>query len=166
MIISNIEFLKNMIKTRKIKLTYKPQKCNGENYFFNPNLIIILYNMKIVEINEKYLVIEFDMNDLQQLKIKNTSNELKEFIKKQINIDNHIFYDMFIETKNEKVRIRCQTPQQNGIYNFEYIRDNVKQPYKDIYMNSKIKECEIIIKNIWKQDFKIGFNIMFKSIKQ
>jgi len=166
MLISNVEFLKNIIKSRKIKLTYKPQKLNGENYFFNPNLIIKLYNIIIVEINEKYLLLEFDKNDLQQLKVKNINKELKEFIQTQIETDNHIFYDMFVETKNNKVRIRCQTPQINGIYNFDYIRNNTKQPYKDIYIHSKIKKCEIIIKNIWIQDFKIGFNLMFKQIEQ
>ena len=55
----NSNIIENLINNKKLRLTQKNQKVNGENYFFNPQLNIKLYNTRIIDIQEKFIIIEF-----------------------------------------------------------------------------------------------------------
>ena len=161
----NSNIIENLIQNRKLRLTLKNQKLNGENYFFNPQLKIKLYNTRIVEIQEKFIIIDFDKDDLQGLKIVNINKNLKEYIERSINIDNKILYNLYTEN-TKKIRIRCLIPILNGMYKLEYIRDGTKIAFNNIYINSIIKEIEICVKNIWVKENRIGFNLIVEKIIQ
>lgn len=161
----NSNIIENLINNKKLRLTQKNQKVNGENYFFNPQLNITLYNTRIIDIQEKFIIIEFDKDNLQGLKITNINKNIKEYIEKSINIENKKFYNLYTEN-DKKIRIRCLIPILNGMYKVEYIRDGNKTPFNNIYINSIINESEICIKNIWIKDDRIGFNVIIDKITQ
>ena len=126
------------------------------NYYFTPNLTIILQNAKVLIINSKFLVFEFDkiIHSHLFLLLKNINEKLKYKLKNNYNelyhLNDNQFYNMFSDLGNT-FTIRC------SIYCIKNKSSFKLQNINHIYDNIIIE-----IKNLWCQKSKYGFNLELK----
>ena len=169
MIIRNTETLREVVKD--IKILKKSQKIDGNvNYYFTTVLAMSLYNPKVIFINPKFLVFEFEKynnslctysNSLCTL-INTINDTLKNVTKSKYSelYDKNI-YNIFSETETT-FSIRCYLPNKNGKY-FITCKDNLtfKLPTAHCNFNSIIVE----IRNIWGKNGTYGFNVELKQVE-
>lgn len=173
-IIINSEILPDL----KIKILKKTQKisCN-HNYYFSPNMGMHLYNAKVVFINPKFIVFEFNKRTHLNLLLlmRKTNDRLQTELKKNFSelFDKEI-YDIVSE-KEESFSIRCFLP--NSLSKIAGI--GTREKYNIICQNSQnenlsfklprleciFSEITIEIKNVWENGDKRGFNIELKSVR-
>lgn len=163
-ILINSEILSNL----KVSILKRSQKiaCN-HNYYFSPNMAMHLYNAKVVFINPKFIVFEFDkrthlsllnlmrqLNDILQAELKKNFSEL--FDKEIYNI---------VSEKETSFSIRCFLPNVRGKYNI-ICKDSeeARLVFKLPRLECIFKEITIEIKNVWQTGDKRGFNIELKSV--
>lgn len=163
-ILINSEVLSNL----KVGILRRSQKmeCN-HNYYFSPNMAMHLYDAKVVFINPKFIVFEFDksthltlldlmrrLNDKLQTELKKNCSEL--FDKEIYNI---------VSEKETSFSIRCFLPTIRGKYNI-ICKDSDENGliFKLPRLDCIFKEITIEIKNVWQTGDKRGFNIELKSV--
>jgi len=140
----------------------------NENYFLSPSFQIKLYNPKIIEINQKYIVFKYCDNDKERL--KNISDSIINLFKNSILLSS----DTIINPLCTQY-IRCTLPipwspykKSHYRYLFDTYKGNVKYSIHSdnikTLLNYNINKVIIDIKNIWKSDNKYGFNCIIKEI--
>lgn len=144
----------------KICITPKYQKNSSNiNFFINPQCEIKGSNARIIECNDKYIVLLFEKSSniflfslLKKLSLKIYSGILDDQI--LINKDklfddsttNNI-YPIYHENANkDKFTIRCYYSKRNIKF---YDEDSSIQFFKPSF-NTSVKYCEMLCKNVWK----------------
>lgn len=167
-IILTSEILTELIQNKTLKIMKKHQKNSDDsNYYFTPSIGMNLYKPKVIFINAKFIVFEFDkyeclnllqllrtINNKLQYKLKNNYSEL---------FDKDIYNIM---SENDKTfTIRCYLPQKNNKYYIKSPDTSFKLPRLNVCLDSAFIE----IRNVWTQNtnsnFKGGFNIELKAIE-
>ena len=140
----------------------------NENYFLSPSFEIKLYNPKIIEINQKYIVFKYCDNDEERL--KNISDSIINSFKNSILLSS----DTIINPLCTQY-IRCTLPIPWSPYkksHYRYLFDTYKGNTKynihsdniKTLLNYNLNKIIIDVKNIWKSDNKYGFNCIIKDI--
>lgn len=167
-IIVNSELLTDLLKNNTITILKKRQKdSNDSNYYFTPNIGLNLWNAKIMFINSKFLVLEFNKIDHINLLtlLRYVDSSLQKLLKsKNSELFNVDIYSIMSETE-DKFTIRCYLPNYRGKYLIKYYVNDSDELFKLPKLNSIIDNCVIEIRNVWGKNNKYGFNIELKSIK-
>jgi len=161
--------------TNSFKFIRKKQVNNNndtilanENYFLSPSFQIKLYNPKIIEINQKYIVFKYCDNDEERL--KNISDSIIKSFKNFMLLSSDIIINplctQYIRCtlsipwspyKKSHYKYLCDTYKGNVKYTIH--SDNIKT-----LLNYDLNKVIIDVKNIWKSDNKYGFNCVIKDI--
>lgn len=171
-IILTIDILKQIIDNQELKVITKRQhKTNNYNYYLTPNIGFCLYNPKIIVVNPKYLVLQFNKYD--NINLLNLLRYTSESIFNHVKKSNYIvqtttFYHIESEQENT-FSIRCYLPQVRNKYSIKVELNNYSLgeeikfwlPPKNSTYDSVILE----IRNMWLNNEKVGFNLELKSIK-
>lgn len=152
-----------------IKILKRNQKTQGNaNYYFSPIISFELYNAKVIFINPKFLVFEFDKYKCSTLfnLLQKSYNVLQNELKKNYSelFDKNIY--SFIAEQETTFTIRCHLPNKNGKY-FITCKDINQNDLKFNLPRSNINYSMVIIevRNLWSNNDKYGFNIELKHIK-
>lgn len=162
-IIINSEILQDL----KIKILKKTQKISSNhNYYFSPNMAMNLYNPKVIFINPKFIVFEFDKRTHLNLLllIRRLDNMLQNQLKKQFSelFDKEI-YNIVSETDTH-FTLRCFLPTVRNKYNIICKGDVDNMVFKLPRLDCVFKDIMIEIKNVWQTGDKRGYNIELKSV--
>lgn len=168
-IIINSEVLSELINSGNLKIVKKIQK-NSENfnYYFNPSIGMNLWKAKIMIVNPKFIVLEFNKREHMNLLIllRDINTKLQKLVRtKNSELFNINIYNIMSEIEDDKFTIRCHLPNFKGKYLIKsYINTN-DETFKLPSINTIVDNCVIEIRNIWKIGEKVGFNIELKSVK-
>lgn len=165
-IILTSERINDLINEGVLKILKKSQKNNlNSNYFFTPNIGIMLYEAKVKYVDPKSITFGFDKykNITLYYLIKHINTCLQNEIRKQhIELNDKKLYDLFSE-EDETFYIRCYLPNYNGKYFIKVDDADAKRFYLPklgcVYNNILVE-----IRNVWGKDCKYGFNIELKSV--
>lgn len=152
-----------------LKIMKKNQKdTNNTNYYFTSLIGLNLYNAKVIVSNTKFLVLQFDKikNYNLLLLLRKTNNFLQNELKKRYSeLFNENIYSLVSESdKDDTFSIRCYLPSYKGHYNIKYDLDGI-QPFKLPKVNHIINIATVDIRNLWKSNDVLGFNLELKSVK-
>lgn len=167
-IILNKEITRNLIYNKELKVLKKYQSDKVScNYYFTPNVGIKIYKPKVMIINEKYIVFEFDKNNsigLYSL-LKMINEEIKELIYRSNIIRDANFYDMYSDIEDgNKYTIRCSLPKFKWNYKIEYIYNTDKVPFVLPRLGCVFDEIVVEIRNVWQNNNKLGYNLELKKV--
>ena len=143
----------------------KYQKDNDNiNYYIKPNLSLILYKPKVMIINSKYIVLEFDK--AKSIGLLSLLNFINFGFKKRINeisVGEKTFYGLYSDL-NDTFTIRCSLPNKNGRYHIKYTDNDEEIQFRLPNKNIILDKVIIDIRNMWERDEKIAFNLELKEI--
>lgn len=163
-VILTTDLLNEMISDNILKVFKKNQKNVGNcNYYFNPNIGLSLYSVKVKYLDKKFLVFEFDKtNNIDLLHMfRHINTTLQNKIKRDFSeMFDKTIHDFFYEDESV-FTMRCYLPNYNGKYliNVENDRKFYLPQIGCIYNNIRVE-----FKNVWKSNDKYGFNIELKSV--
>lgn len=180
-IILTIDILKQIIDNQELKVITKRQpKTNNYNYYLTPNIGVCLYNPKIIVVDPKYLVLQF--NKSENINLLNLLRYTSESIFKYVKKSNYIvqttkFYH--IESEQETTfSIRCHLPHVKNKYfikvelssgvshkGSQNFGGNEESKFWLPPKNSSYDSVILEIRNMWLNNEKVGFNLELKSIK-
>jgi len=164
-IILTSDSLNELISSKTLKIIKKNQKIlDNSNYYFTPCLGINLYKPKIIFINPKFVVFEFDKYEFYNLLklLQNTNDKLQYKLKNEYSeLFNKDIYNIISEQENT-FTLRCYLPNKNGKY---FIKCNESSLYFKLpRVNTYLDFAFIEIRNVWCKDSKYGFNLELKAI--
>ena len=167
-IIINSEVLSELINSEQLKIVKKRQQHSDNfNYYFSPSIGLNLWKPKVMIINPKFIVLEFNKIEHMSLLIllRDINKKLQKLVKnKNSELFNTDIYNIMSEIDNDKFTIRCYLPNFKGKHLIKYYVDKNEEMFKLPRVNTVIDNCIIEIRNIWKTNDKSGFNIELKSI--
>jgi len=166
-IIINSEVLSELINSEQLKVLKKRQQNSDNfNYYFSPSIGLNLWRSKVMIVNPKFIVFEFNKIEHMNLLIllRDIDNKLQRLVKsKNSELFNTSIYKLMSEIDNDKFTIRCYLPNFKGKHLIKCYVDNNEEIFKLPRVNTIIDNCVIEIRNIWKTNDKSGFNIELKS---
>lgn len=166
-IIINSEVLSELINSEQLKVLKKRQQNSDNfNYYFSPSIGLNLWRSKVMIVNPKFIVFEFNKIEHMNLLIllRDIDNKLQRLVKsKNSELFNASIYKLMSEIDNDKFTIRCYLPNFKGKHLIKRYVDNNEEIFKLPRVNTTIDNCVIEIRNIWKTNDKSGFNIELKS---
>ena len=167
-IILTKDVLRHLLITKKLNLLKKHQSDKVScNYYINPNVSVKIYNPKVLISQDKYMVFEFDKRTsigLYSL-LKMINEELQKLLITENINEETTFYDIFSEIDDDKYTIRCSLPKTRYKYNIKYLYNEEEVSFSLPKKGCIFNEIIIDIRNIWKKDNKIGYNLELKEIK-
>ena len=167
-IIINSEVLSELINSEQLKIVKKRQQHSDNfNYYFSPSIGLNLWKPKVMIINPKFIVLEFNKIEHMSLLIllRDINKKLQKLVKnKNSELFNTDIYNIMSEIDNDKFTIRCYLPNFKGKHLIKYYVNKNEEMFKLPRANTIIDNCVIEIRNIWKTNDKSGFNIELKSI--
>jgi|UniRef100_A0A6C0ALS1 hypothetical protein len=166
-IIINSEVLSELINSEQLKIVKKRQQHSDNfNYYFSPSIGLNLWKPKVMIINPKFIVLEFNKIEHMSLLIllRDINKKLQKLVKnKNSELFNTDIYNIMSEIDNDKFTIRCYLPNFKGKHLIKCYVDKNEEMFKLPRVNTVIDNCIIEIRNIWKTNDKSGFNIELKS---
>ena len=166
-IIINSEVLSELINSEQLKIVKKRQQnVDNFNYYFSPSIGLNLWRSKVMIVNPKFIVFEFNKIEHMNLLIllRDINNKLQKLVKKQNSeLFNTDIYNIMSEIDDDKFTIRCYLPNVRGKHLIKCYIDNKEETFKLPRLNTIIDNCIIEIRNIWCINNKSGFNIELKS---
>lgn len=167
-IIINSEVLSELINSEQLNIVKKRQRnVDNFNYYFSPSIGLNLWKPKVMIINPKFIVFEFNKVEHMNLLIllRDIDKKLQKLVKnKNSELFNTDIYNLMSEIENDKFTIRCYLPNFKGKHLIKCYINNNEEIFKLPRVNTIIDNCIIEIRNIWRTDNKSGFNIELKSI--
>jgi len=164
-IILTSDILNDLIVSKNLKIIKKSQKISeNSNYYFTPSLGINLYKPKIMFINPKFVVFEFDKYEFYNLfkLLQNINDKLQNKLKNDYSeLFNKDIYNIISEQENT-FTLRCHLPNKNGKYFIKFNESTIG--FKLPKQNCILDHALIEIRNVWCKDSKYGFNLELKSI--
>jgi hypothetical protein len=171
-IILTNDILNQLINNQELKVMTKRQpQTNNYNYYLSPNIGFCLYNPKIIVVNPKFLVLQF--NKVDNINLLNLLRNASESIYKHVKKSNYIvettkFYHIESEQENT-FSIRCYLPHVRNKYFIKVELNNCYGNEESKFWlppkNSTYDSVILEIRNMWLNDEKVGFNLELKSIK-
>lgn len=162
-VIINSDVLSNI----QISILKRSQKNRSDhNYYFSPNMGMHLYNPKVLFINPKFLVFEFDKRTHLPLLllIRRLDDILQQQLKKNFSELFHKEIHNIVSETDTHFTLRCFLPTIRGKYNI-ICKDNDKSiEFKLPRINCIFKNVTIEIKNLWETGDRRGYNIELKYV--
>lgn len=147
----------------QLSLVRKKQKnSSATNVYFSPNIGIKLYRAKVLYVNPKYIVFQFDKSESLGLCI--LLRKISDFLRNQLrstyyDLKNKLVHDIISETETT-FTIRCNLPGSGGRY---YIGQD-SGAFNLPRVNAVFGCVLIEFRNYWEQPDKIGMNTEVKFV--
>ena len=166
-IMLNSETLEELKKNKTIILKKKFQKNSLDyNFYINPNIGIKLYNPKVIDVSDNYIVFEYNKKNALNLFIllKNINEYIIDLYKKSDSYELKTLYNLFMD-KEDTFTIRCYLPKSKYKYNIYHYENNNQTNFNLPRKGRIYSEVFIDIRNIWIKNNKVGFNLELKETK-
>uniref|UniRef100_A0A6C0H6S2 Uncharacterized protein n=1 Tax=viral metagenome TaxID=1070528 RepID=A0A6C0H6S2_9ZZZZ len=155
MIIIDSEEIKAMCEDGRLSIYMKPQRNGqGNNYLFTPDIGVIFRNVRVIELNTKYVILGLNQSDGGDG--ISLGKYLQNYLKRSYYIPDTVpFYDLVNRTTdNEEYCIRCYLPQIRGKSVF------------GLRQSEQLESVTLEIKNVWQLSNKLGFNVEVRCVKK
>ena len=146
--------IKSMCEEGRLRINMKPQRTGqGKNYLFTPGICVILRNVHVNEVNDKYII--FNLKRLDGEDCKRLGDHLQNYLRRSYYIEDTLpFYNIVNENENGEFWVRCYLSQLKG------------KPALSLQKSDQIETITLEIKNIWHLSDKLGFNIEVRCVKK
>lgn len=158
--------LTNLMRENAIVINRKSQKTKDNyNYYVTPNVGLKLYNARVLACTSRFIVLRFERRDSINLLIllKYVSESLIYLVKQQYPDEYKTTYDIHVD-QEDYFTVRCYIPCTNGKYHINQHVDGQDVRFTIPRVNTTIKELDVDIRNLWKDNGKLGFNVEVKEI--
>ncbi len=154
---------------QQLYVSRKSQRTAGNyNYYFTPSIGLTLYNGKVLFPDDKSFVLEFPKSSCLSLYhlLLNTGKWLEDSIKRNFidsfSLCHGLCFENFKEV-NDTFRIRVNFGNSKNIKVYDESGDQIRFTVPN--KNAILQECTVEIKNAWKQNGVLGYNIELREIK-
>jgi len=156
----NSQVFSDLVESNEIKLMRKrqPNKDDSYNYYILPKLTFGLYGAKVIVVDPKYVVLQFEK--ISAINLLALFRQVSTYFTNKISVSNKRVHGFFVEQENT-FTIRCSLPGYKG----KYFINSGEEPFKIPKKNANLNYVEVDIRNIWETDAKVGFNLELKQIK-
>lgn len=144
----------------------KSQKEKGSyNYYITPNCSIYLYDAVVMIADPKYIVLKFDkVKHASLLKLLNTiSNQMIDMLKQSYPLSYKIIFPIYGE-QQDTFTVRCSLPHVRNKYFIDCVFENETVDFALPRRNCVFQKIGVVVRNIWENKERIGFNIEIKSL--
>jgi hypothetical protein len=166
-IILNSDILDDLKMNKTIILKKKFQKNSLDyNFYINPNIGIKLYNAKVIDVSQNYIVFEYNKKNALNLFIllKNISEYILNLYKNSDSYELKTLYNLYMD-KEDTFTVRCYLPKSKYKYNIYHYENNNQTNFNLPRKGALYNEVLIDIRNIWIKNNKVGFNLELKETK-